>query len=266
MTTAKTPTASMRPAASIVLIRDGAQGLEVFMLERHQGGAVVFAGAMVFPGGKVDTEDAAAEWDRLAGPAPAGPERRFWITAVRETFEEAGVLLARKAGGSAIIDGETAHMIVEAARASGYRNDSGAFASVIAGNGLTVALDGMVHFGHWITPDWQPKRFDTHFFLAAAPADQVDNVDMTESAEGLWLAPQQVLDDAAAGTRKLVAVTRFTLELLASWPTVAHAMAEAKTRRIVTVCPWREQTANGVVLRIPKDAGYLTSELAVVPD
>lgn len=253
----------MRPAASIVLIRDGTSGLEVFMLERHQGGAVVFAGAMVFPGGKVDTEDAAADWDKLASTPPSVPERRFWITAVRETFEEAGVLLARLNGESGIIDGATAHRVVEAARASGYKNDSGAFASVIAANKLTVALDGMIHFGHWITPDWQPKRFDTHFFLAAAPADQVDNVDMTESAEGLWLKPQQVLDDTAAGKRKLVAVTRFTLELLAGWKTVAVAMAEAKKRRIVTVTPWREKTANGMVIRIPTEAGYLRSELKI---
>lgn len=263
MTGAKAEASSMRPAASIVLIRDGESGLEVFMLERHQGGAVVFAGAMVFPGGKVDSEDAAADWDTLASPPPSPPERRFWITAVRETFEEAGVLLARKSGGSAIIDGATAHSMVEQARASGYRNDSGAFASVIAGNGLKVALDGMIHFGHWITPDWQPKRFDTHFFLAATPADQAHNVDMGESAEGLWLKPQQVLDDTAAGKRKLVAVTRFTLELLAGWATVAEAMAEARKRRVMTVQPWREKTANGMVLRIPPEAGYLRSEMKV---
>ncbi len=261
MTTVKLETPSMRPAASIVLIRDGATGLEVFMLERHQGGAVVFAGAMVFPGGKVDTEDAASDWDTLAGTPPSLPERRFWITAVRETFEEAGVLLACQSGSRAIIDGATAHCVVEAARASGYRNDSGAFASVMTAHGLTVALDGMIHFGHWITPDWQPKRFDTHFFLAAAPADQVDNVDITESAEGLWLRPQQVLDDTTAGRRKLVAVTRFTLELLAGWRTVAEAMTQARQRRIVTVTPWRETTATGMVIRIPPDAGYLRSEM-----
>lgn len=233
------------------------------MLERHQGGAVVFAGAMVFPGGKVDTEDAADIWSTLASPPPSGPDRRFWITAVRETFEEAGVLLARKNGGSSIIDGATAHRMVEDARAGGYRNDSGAFAGVISGNGLTLALDDMLHFGHWITPDWQPKRFDTHFFLAATPADQAHNVDMGESAEGLWLKPQQVLDDTAAGKRKLVAVTRFTLELLASWKSVAEAMTEAGKRRVVTVQPWREKTANGMVLRIPAEAAYLRSEMKV---
>jgi hypothetical protein len=120
-----------------------------------------------------------------------------------------------------------------------------------------------VHFGHWITPTWVPKRFDTHFFLAAAPRDQSENLDAHESAEGVWINPAEALAQAEAGKRTLVAVTRCTLELLATWGSVGEAMTAARARRVVPVQPVMEERAGAKVLRIPVEAGYPRSELPV---
>lgn len=263
MTETKPPPAAIRPAASIVIVRDGKAGLEVFVLERHNAQGVAFAGATVFPGGKVDGPDATAEWAELAPGTPAHPERRFWIAAIRETFEEAGLLLARPASGGHLVGGDIVKRLVAEVRPPEPQGNIADFAGLLRRERLKLAVDEMVHFGHWITPVWAPKRFDTHFFLTAAPRDQLVALDAAESAEGVWRTPQRVLDETREGKRTMVAVTRFTLELLASWPDAATAVAAARERRVVTVLPTMEKTAAGKVLKIPREAGYLTSELAV---
>ncbi len=251
------------PAASIVIVRDGKTSLEVFMLERHRGSGQAFAGAFVFPGGKVDAEDDAAQWDALAPGTPATPPRPFWIAAVRETFEEAGLLIARRRGEHSLVGSADAMRLVAAERGQPRAGQSRRFAETVASEKLELATDHMIHFGHWITPPWPPKRFDTHFFLASAPVEQKDNFDQGESAESVWIRPSAALAEADAGKRTLVAVTRCTLELLATWPTVAAATAAARQRRIVTVLPRMEDTPAGKVLRIPVEAGYVRSELPV---
>ncbi len=261
MTEPKSQAAAIRPAASIVIVRDGREGLEVFVLERHQGAGVAFAGATVFPGGKVDTPDAAADWAALAPGTPAAPERRFWVAAIRETFEEAGLLMARPGTTGPLVGGDVVKRLVAETRQRDASDNIPDFAGVVRREGLTLAVDQMIHFGHWITPTWAPKRFDTHFFLTAAPKNQLVALDQSESAQGHWRTPQRVLDETAAGQRTMVAVTRFTLELLATWPDVATALAAASKRRIVTVLPVVEDTPAGKLLKIPKKAGYLTSEL-----
>ncbi len=262
-----------RPAASVVMIRDGAQGIEVFMIERHQGAGLAFSGALVFPGGKVDDEDRATGWVDLKRPATNGPDLAFWIAAVRETFEESGILLARRPLSSALIGGDDASRIVAKARAtpaaSGTADQSplvrADFAALLQGEQLVPAVESLIHFGHWITPPWAPRRFDTHFFLVDAPKTQRVLLDADESAAGMWMRPADVLVEADAGKRSLVAVTRFTLELLDTWSSVDEAMTTARGRRVVTVLPERVETASGLVLRIPKEAGYVRSEMAVVP-
>ena len=273
MTTPAEPAKPIQPAASVVILRDGktrdgktrdsTSGLEVFMLERHQGTGQSFAGAFVFPGGKVDAEDAAPVWSSLAAPTPEVPNRSFWIAAVRETFEEAGLLLARAAGSATLAGAEQAKRMVAAERGQPRQGQSARFVAAIEREKLLLATDHMIHFGHWITPAWAPKRFDTHFFLTAAPLEQRQNFDRDESAEGLWIRPSDALQQADAGKRTLVAVTRCTLELLATWSSVAAATEAARKRRVVTVQPYMAETPNGRVLRIPVEAGYVRSELPV---
>lgn len=264
--------AAPRPAASVVMIRDGAQGIEAFMIERHQGAGHAFSGALVFPGGKVDEEDRATGWAGLQRPTTEGPALEFWIAAVRETFEESGILLARSGPSGALVGGDDAARIVADARstpaASGASDPAPLaridFAELLRREKLVPAVDALIHFGHWITPLWAPRRFDTHFFLVGAPATQRVLLDADESAAGMWMRPADVLTQADAGKRSLVAVTRFTLELLDTWSGVAEATEAARRRRIVTVLPERVRDGDDVVLKIPVEAGYVRSQMKMV--
>ena len=250
---------AIRPAASIVLIRDGANGIEAFMIERHQVPGHAFSGYLVFPGGKVDAEDHAPLAGSAPRPAAAWPDPGFWVAAVRETFEEAGILLARSAAGGPIVGGDVAARLTATARAAGSPRPD--FADMLKREHLVPALDTLVHYGHWITPTWAPRRFDTHFFLVAAPPDQHVALDAEESAHGSWMRPRDVIAETDAGKHALVAVTRFSLELLDTWGTVDEALAAARRRKIVTVQPQREKVDGGWLLRIPEEAGYLRSQM-----
>lgn len=167
-----------RPASTVLMVRDGASGLEVFMVVRHH--KIDFAsGALVFPGGSVDADDYAI----AADPARCGPaagldeqSRALRVAAVRETFEECGVLLARPRGSSRMLDGALSAAI--GAKAKGR-----SFAATIAAEDLELALAALVPFAHWITPPILPKRFDTHFYIVAAPADQLALHDGSELVE-----------------------------------------------------------------------------------
>jgi hypothetical protein len=114
----------------------------------------------------------------------------------------------------------------------------------------------MVPYAHWITPTFAPKRFDTWFFLAEAPEDQIALHDGSESVDSVWIAPQAAIDEAAAGKRTLVHATLKNLELLAEEKTVAGALAAASGRKVVTVQPWVETRDGKRYLHIPPDAGY----------
>jgi 8-oxo-dGTP pyrophosphatase MutT (NUDIX family) len=256
----KTPVPA-RPASTVVILRDGADGIEVFMVVRHH--EIDFAsGALVFPGGKVDKEDSDAAWAELAPQAPASPDRSFFVAAGRETFEEAGLMLARKGGTQEIVDADHAHQLVEKYRAALLKGDT-TFVDIVRDEGLVVAADLMVPFAHWITPEAVPKRFDTHFFLIAAPVVQLGAHDGSESVEGVWITPQQALREAEAGTRTLVFATRMNLSKLARYGTVAEAVAATRARPVVTVMPRVQHTAAGRTLQIPEEADYGVTEVFV---
>src|SRR5262249_23534108 len=158
-------------AATAIILRDGATGIEAFMVERHH--AIDFAsGALVFPGGKVDASDRDPAWEEPAKASSSGPDRAYFVAAARESFEGAGLLLARPAGGAAIVCAIEAQRIVHRHRAR-VLMDAAAFRTVMRAEGLTLACDLMVPFAHWITPETLPKRFDTHFFLITAPIEQI---------------------------------------------------------------------------------------------
>ena len=205
--------AAVRPASTILLLRDGADGMEVFMVVRHH--QIDFAsGALVFPGGSVDADDHEIAKDpALHGGAAASMTLAlaFRIGAVRETFEECGILLAR--------DAKDRTQLVDAARAGeiearhrvalnkGERN----FSEILKTEGIVPALDLLVPFAHWITPLGMPKRFDTHFYLAVAPADQLGAHDGTESVDSVWVNPNAAVEGAKTGKFKLVFATERNL-------------------------------------------------------
>jgi len=238
----------VRPAATVLLVRDGASGLEVFMVVRHH--KIDFAsGALVFPGGSVDAGDFAIAADPSRFDAATGLDelgRALRVAAVRETFEECGVLLARPRGSD-----------VGSAREIGAKPQGRPFGEFLAAENLELALDALIPFAHWITPPILPKRFDTHFYIVAAPHDQIAIHDGSESVDSVWINPARALEDADAGKYTLVFATRLNLQMLAqSGADVASALAAARARRIVTVEPVAVKTETGYTMRIPIEAGY----------
>jgi 8-oxo-dGTP pyrophosphatase MutT (NUDIX family) len=239
------------PAATILLVRDD-PAFEVLMVKRHH--QIDFAsGALVFPGGKTHAGDHDPAWEKRAlGWERSLPHKRaLRIAAIREAYEETGVLLARHADGSAF-RGE--------ARAGAARDDIAqdrrAFLDLIAELDLRLDLDALTVFARWITPSLMPKRFDTWFYLAVAPPDQLAACDGWETVDAEWVAPAEALRLAQAGLRKVIFPTRMNLKLLAEAAGAADAIARAAARPLVTVEPRLVDSPAGRTLVIPPDAGY----------
>ena len=245
----KTPVTPV-PAATLLLVRDGPAGIEVLLTTRHDAAGFA-AGAAVFPGGKLDANDGA----RAKANGAAGDP--FRIAAIRETFEESGILLARRAPRGATLSG--AELAEFVARQSSVA-DFGAFVDRAE---LLLATDLLVPFAHWITPVDQPKRYDTRFFLAPAPAGQTAQHDGHEAVEVHWLTPEDAFDAARDRRIKLVMATRLNLLKLGRSKTVAEAIEVAHRSEIVTVQPELVQTAEGPAFRIPAEADYGVTDVLV---
>ncbi len=265
------PAVPLRDAATVLLLRDGqpdADGrrLEVFMLRRNLNSDFV-GGAYVFPGGAVDPADRHDDLESLCeGRTDAeasvrlGIERgglAFWVAAIRESFEEAGVLLAYHRDGDVIrLDDPTT-----AERFSRHRHavDSGArrLVDVCDEEGLRLAVDGMHYFGHWITPEGAPRRYDTRFFLAAAPAAQVPLHDDHEVIANLWLHPAEALERHRAGTMEMLPPTTASLRAVARFATAGEALAAAtEITDVPAILPRVILDEGGVRIVLPGDPSY----------
>jgi 8-oxo-dGTP pyrophosphatase MutT (NUDIX family) len=251
------------PSATVLLLRDGEQGLEVFMVKRHH--QIDFAsGALVFPGGKLEKSDSdpALRAMTTGGEGLDDTALALRIAAIRESFEECGILLARPKGSTALLAGAEAEAVESRWRAKLNAN-SATMAEMAAAEGLTLALDTMVPFAHWITPVNLPKRFDTHFFVAATPPDQLAGHDGRESVDSIWITPAKALSEADAGRITLVFATRMNLVKLGRSSTTEEALAAARASKVVTVLPQVTRTETGRTLRIPIEAGYGVSEVNI---
>ncbi len=252
------PEVAARLSATMLLLRESADGMEIFMVVRHH--EIDFAsGALVFPGGSVDAGDHDIAVDQALFTADCGFDPAalaLRIAVVREAFEECGILLARPSGVSALVGAERLQAIDQSCRAdlcAGRRS----FKDIIERERLVLALDLLVPFAHWITPVKMPKRFDTFFFLAVAPADQVGVHDGKEAVDSIWIAPQRALDEAKTGRYKILFPTERNLIKLAKSLSASAAIEKARADRVVTVMPEMIKSASGKrQLRIPKDAGY----------
>lgn len=252
-----------RLAATLLLARDGADGIELFMVVRHH--QIDFAsGALVFPGGSADASDRDPRIRELCDGVDEIDDDMLavLVAAAREAFEECGVLYARPKGSGDLVDGAAADRLGVA-----YREDLEAgklgMADIAEKEGLRLALDRLTHFAHWITPPHMPKRFDTHFFLAEAPGDHVLLHDGTESVDSVWISPLQACEEADAGQRTVIFPTRLNIEKVGRSRTVAEAIATAKREPVVTVLPVSEKAEGGRIMRIPEAAGYGAAELFV---
>lgn len=248
----KTPVAA-RPAATILLVRDGAEGIEVFMVKRHHQIDFV-AGALVFPGGRVDEGDSEAA---LRDHADGGhdwtePMRALGAAAIREAFEESGILIARDVDTGELVTAERLERLDPFRHALEKREVC--LSELLRRERLRLAYDRLVPFAHWITPENMPKRFDTHFFLAESPLGHEGRHDGRESVDSIWITPES----AIANRKKwnVIFPTKANLMKLAESKTVADALVRAKAHKPLPVTPWLEQGPNGQTLRIRDDAGY----------
>ncbi|MBI1392089.1 MAG: NUDIX hydrolase [Alphaproteobacteria bacterium] len=250
------------PAATILLLRDAGpmerRHLEVVMVERHRD--IGFAGgALVFPGGRIDPTDRSPEWRSMASGLDSDALiAAGQIAAIREAFEEVGVILARRRGAEEFLDAEAATALADW-RARSERDDA-AFLEMATVEGLVLACDALSLFAHWVPPAGLHKRFDTLFFIAAAPVGQTICQDGFEATEAIWIRPAKAIEDGAAGRRKVIFPTARNLELLGLSAYTDEALIDARRRNIRRVQP-RVLERDGVsYLTIPDDLGYPVTE------
>lgn len=249
-----------RPAATIVLLRDGDGGPEVLLLRRNRSAGFV-PGAYVFPGGRVDGADADPEVvARLDGLDAEGAARRleladadppalaYYLAAIREAFEETGILVAHDAASAAPPTAEEStdvHALRDALMAERI-----SFAGVLDRLGCRLDGTAVEYLAHWITPEAEPRRYDTRFFAAKVRPGAHALVDEREMTDALWVTPADALRRCRAGSLPMVFPTIRTLEELASFPTVDAVLAHLRARRIPTILPRLVLTPTGIGLEV----------------
>jgi 8-oxo-dGTP pyrophosphatase MutT (NUDIX family) len=224
----------IRRAATLLLVREaaGRSALNVFMVERP-GGATAFGGLHVFPGGKVDPDDAvdAAHCvgltDRRASEI-LGVERgglAYWVAAIRESFEEAGVLLGR-VGGDFVDFADPSTEMRFLAHRNALIGGAMRMTDVCARERMVLATDHVHYFSHWITPEGAPARFDTRFFLATMPERQSASLHADELADGVWISPAEALDRHRSGRWRMIHPTLISLETLAAYQSIEPLVSD----------------------------------------
>jgi 8-oxo-dGTP pyrophosphatase MutT (NUDIX family) len=266
MVAATRPDAALiREAATVVLVRDGRVGIEVFMLRRSH--RLVFTpGAYVFPGGAVDASDrdpAAAACcvgrddagaSRVLGVADGG--LAYWVAAVRECFEEAGVLLARDARDRALGFGDP----LTDARFRRHRDLLNArrrtIADICAGESVRLDVAPIHYFAHWLTPHPAPRRYNTRFFVVEVPAEQPPLHDDGEAVDGLWVRPEDALA-RWPGEAELIRPTRECLAAFTRFATAGDLLGTvAAMGRVPDAQPRMGADGNGVRVLLPGDDGW----------
>lgn len=253
--------APTRPAATVLLVRDSADGPELLLLRRH-GRSGFAAGAWVFPGGVVDGGDSElALVERMDGPTPMQWAERlglsdpaeavsFVTAAVREAFEETGILLARVADDATNPGGYEGLDIARRALLAEVVD----LRQVIVTRSLRIAGDRLLYLAHWITPEPEPRRYDTRFFLARVDADAVCTPHEAEMTESVWLTARGALHFFESGSLKMLPPTVHTLRRLASFESVDTIFAALADAPVPEIMPVMRVDRDGVAIIIP-DAG-----------
>ncbi len=257
-------------SASVIVLRDGGKPrkTEVLLLRRNLARSA-FAGAFVFPGGHVDAGDGEPSViEAVTGIEPQEAERiaarsgrwreaiPFFAAAIRELFEEAGVLLAKNAAGAYLDlrDQETKERFIRWREklAAGEKS----LAHFVKTEGLRLCGDALVYFSRWITPVSAPARFDTRFFLARLPRDQEALADNEEATEARWMTPQEALAEAWAGRIMLFPPTARILEELSDLGDASSILAAGRSRAIEPILPKVASAAGRPVILLPGDLAY----------
>lgn len=227
------------PAATLVVWRDTSQGPEILVVERSARMAFA-AGAIVFPGGRVDAADHALA-EALGRPGEAAR-----VTAIRETIEETAVIPA--------ISGVEASLGVEL---QARLNDGADFGELLAAHGLQLDLDALTPFARWMPAFKQPRKFDTLFFLAPAPrGDWPPLPQPGECVAAEWAAPKELIERIDRGEASAIFPTKRNLERLAEHAGLDAAIADARAHSLDTIIPWVEEIAGEPHVKIPEGRGY----------
>ncbi|WP_437786222.1 NUDIX hydrolase [Sorangium sp. So ce1097] len=251
-----------RDAATVIVLRDGRAGLEVFCVRRHASSSFM-GGAVVFPGGKVDAQDGTEVWRDRATEPPAraaafateeAPARALCVAACRETLEEGAILPTDAALSGDALDAVGREL------AAGTPLDA-----ALERRGLKLALGALVPWARWITPLAEQRRFDARFFLLPLPRGQVGRHDGYETTTSFWAAPTAILERAGRGEIFLAPPTSRTLELLSAAADVRSAVALAERQSLLPICP-RFVPGDGAeppYLALPGDPSHETRERGV---
>ncbi len=261
------PQAPVHLAATVILMRDAAAGLEVWLLRRVRG--LAFAGgASVFPGGRVDPADFPADavspddavgrddphddpHDPADGFDGSGVAARFGCSpaqvrasmtaAIRETFEETGVLLTRPAYDV----GDAARWLQDQRRR--VETHALTFTALLTSLGVAVDVELIRPWAHWITPAGEPRRYDTHFYVAALPAGATAYPETTEASAAGWITPAAALAEHGRGERPMLPPTLVTLSELTAFDCVAAVLAASAERSLVAIEPELEKAPDGLI-------------------
>ncbi len=239
--------AKPRDAATLILLRDSAQtggGVEVLLLERHARSAFL-PGVHVFPGGVLEEADYMPEMEALCRELSfeqahrmmrdvSPPERSlgFLVAAIRETYEEAGILLADGPESRQVSNEQ--HIVRWAEHRTKVHADPSIFGSLLKDENLKLATDSLFYFAHWITPEASPIRFDARFFVAVAPSSQESSHDGKETVSARWISPQCALEEQKNGMLKLAPPTFCSLAELTGFQRVDEVIASTLWKTIET--------------------------------
>jgi len=264
---------ALRQAATVMLVRDATEpesdgsSLEVLMVRRNLLSDFV-GGAFVFPGGAVDPLDGGAEAEAacsgrsdaeasiLLGVDSGG--LAYWVAALRETFEEAGLLLAERPEGPPLLAGEPAEEARFAAGRAAVNAGTRRFLDLCRDEKLRLLVGQVHYFAHWIAPRGAPRRFDTRFFVAAAPAGQLAAHDAGETIAATWISPRSALEGQRNGVFEMIFPTIRNLQAISRFATATELLdAAARASGAVPIIePRVVADGNGVRILLPGDKGY----------
>lgn len=251
----------IKDASTVIVLREADGALETFMLCRHHQSGFM-GGAHVFPGGKVDPSDSEESWLRrvdrpaeeiteLLGETDAEVGLGLLVAAVRETFEEAGVLLARSAAD--------ADLVTTRERLHG----GASFSELATEIDMKIDSSTLTPYARWITPKMESRRFDTRFYIAVLPEGQSASHDGTETTSATWLRPARAIEDMLAGRIKLAPPTVRTLQWLAQFGNARSVIADALSRKPPLVRPRLVTGDSGWFLALPGDPEHPETEPAL---
>lgn len=239
------PPAAPKDAATLVLLRDGEDGLEVFCVERNRKSRFM-AGALVFPGGKVDESDRDPSWASLLVPPRDGVRQDIALAACRESLEEAAILP---------VTGPLSHdeaLVFRQALATG----PDFLRSALKARGLSIDLASLVPFARWITPEAEVRRFDARFFMLRAPTGQEGAHDRHETMASFWATPRDILARFESKDVQLAPPTHRTLQMLSESVVVDTALAAAETANLDPICPALIDYDGTMALTLPGDPAH----------